>query len=29
VLKNWNSTYTPGKTTDDWLVIEKLKAATP
>jgi bifunctional non-homologous end joining protein LigD len=27
VLKNWNSTYTPGKTTDDWLVIEKLKAA--
>jgi len=29
VLKNWNSTYAPGKTTDDWLVIEKLKAATP
>ena len=29
VLKNWNSAYTPGKTTDDWLVIEKLKAATP
>ena len=29
VLKNWNSTYTPGRTTDDWLVIEKLKAATP
>ena len=29
VLKNWNSTYMPGKTTDDWLVIEKLKAATP
>jgi ATP-dependent DNA ligase len=29
VLKNWNSPYTPGKTTDDWLVIEKLKAATP
>jgi len=28
VLKNWNSAYTPGKTTDDWLVIEKLKAAT-
>ena len=28
VLKNWNSTYTPGKTTDDWLVIEKLKAAS-
>jgi ATP-dependent DNA ligase len=27
VLKNWNSAYTPGKTTDDWLVIEKLKAA--
>lgn len=29
VLKNWNSAYTPGKTTDDWLVIEKLKAALP
>ena len=29
VLKNWNSAYTPGKTTDDWLVIEKLNAATP
>jgi ATP-dependent DNA ligase len=29
VLKNWNSGYTPGKTTDDWLVIEKLKAAIP
>jgi bifunctional non-homologous end joining protein LigD len=29
VLKNWNSAYTPGKTTDDWLVIEKLKAANP
>jgi ATP-dependent DNA ligase len=29
VLKNWNSAYTPGKTTDDWLVIEKLRAATP
>ncbi|TMC69556.1 MAG: hypothetical protein E6J13_11085 [Chloroflexi bacterium] len=27
VLKNWNSAYTPGKTTDDWLVLEKLKAA--
>lgn len=29
VLKNWNSAYAPGKTTDDWLVIEKLKAAMP
>jgi bifunctional non-homologous end joining protein LigD len=29
VLKNWNSAYTPGKITDDWLVIEKLKAAAP
>ena len=29
VLKNWNSAYKPGKTTDDWLVIEKLKAASP
>jgi bifunctional non-homologous end joining protein LigD len=29
VLKNWNSGYTPGKTTDDWLVIEKLKATIP
>lgn len=29
VLKNWNSAYTPGKTTDDWLVVEKLKAALP
>ena len=29
VLKNWNSAYAPGKTTDDWLVIEKLRAATP
>lgn len=23
VLKAWNSVYTPGKTTDDWLVLEK------
>ena len=29
VLKNWNSTYAPGKTTDDWIVIEKLKASMP
>jgi bifunctional non-homologous end joining protein LigD len=27
VLKKWNSSYAPGKTNDDWLVIEKLKAA--
>jgi len=25
LLKNWNSVYSPGRTTDDWLVIEKLK----
>jgi ATP-dependent DNA ligase len=24
VLKNWNSSYAPGRTTDDWLVVEKL-----
>jgi len=29
VLKNWNSTYAPGRTTDDWLVVEKLKTAMP
>jgi bifunctional non-homologous end joining protein LigD len=29
VLKNWNSAYAPGKTTGDWLVVEKIKAATP
>jgi bifunctional non-homologous end joining protein LigD len=29
VLKNWNSSYAPGKTTDDWLVIEKIKPAMP
>jgi bifunctional non-homologous end joining protein LigD len=29
VLKNWNSPYAPGKTNDDWLVVEKLKAPTP
>jgi bifunctional non-homologous end joining protein LigD len=29
VLKNWNSAYAPGKTNNDWLVIEKLKAAMP
>ncbi|HEV8536444.1 MAG TPA: hypothetical protein VGR87_12140 [Candidatus Limnocylindria bacterium] len=29
VLKNWNSPYAPGKMNDDWLVLEKLKAATP
>ncbi len=25
VLKNWNSTYAPGQTNDDWLVIEKFR----
>jgi bifunctional non-homologous end joining protein LigD len=29
VLKNWNSSYAPGKTNDDWLVVEKLKAPPP
>lgn len=24
VLKNWNSTYSPGQTTNDWLVVEKI-----
>ena len=24
VLKNWNSAYAPGRTTDDWLVVEKI-----
>jgi ATP-dependent DNA ligase len=24
VLKNWNSGYAPGRTTDDWLVVEKI-----
>jgi bifunctional non-homologous end joining protein LigD len=28
VLKNWNSVYAPGRTTDDWLVIEKLKGTS-
>ncbi len=23
VLKDWNSAYTPGQTTDDWLIVEK------
>ena len=27
VLKNWNSTYAPGRTTNDWLVVEKINAA--
>lgn len=27
VLKNWNSTYAPGKTTGDWLVVEKISPA--
>jgi len=27
VLKNWNSSYQPGKTTSDWLVVEKITAA--
>ena len=29
VLKNWNSSYAPGKTNDDWLLVEKLKAPIP
>ena len=27
VLKNWNSAYAPGKTTNDWLVVEKISPA--
>ncbi len=27
VLKNWNSAYAPGRTTNDWLVIEKITGA--
>lgn len=27
VLKDWNSLYAPGRTTDDWLIIEKLSGA--
>ena len=27
VLKNWNSTYSPGKENKDWLVVEKLNPA--
>jgi len=27
VLKNWNSTYAPGKTTGDWVVVEKINPA--
>ncbi len=27
VLKNWNSTYAPGRTTSDWLVVEKINPA--
>ena len=27
VLKNWNSTYAPGRTTKDWLVVEKISVA--
>lgn len=27
VLKNWNSTYAPGRTSEDWLVVEKINAA--
>jgi len=26
VLKNWNSVYAPGRTNDDWLVVDKIKA---
>ena len=27
VLKNWNSPYAPGRTTNDWLVVEKIGPA--
>ncbi len=27
VMKNWNSPYSPGRTTDDWLVVEKISGA--
>ena len=27
VLKNWNSGYAPGRTTNDWLVVEKISGA--
>jgi hypothetical protein len=27
VLKKWNSAYAPGRTTDDWLVVEKITGA--
>jgi bifunctional non-homologous end joining protein LigD len=27
VMKNWNSPYSPGKTTNDWLVVEKINPA--
>lgn len=27
VLKNWNSTYSPGKENKDWLVVEKINPA--
>jgi len=27
VLKNWNSTYAPGRTTDDWFVVDKIAGA--
>ena len=27
VLKNWNSAYAPGRTTGDWLVVEKINVA--
>ena len=27
VLKNWNSAYAPGRTTNDWLVVEKITGA--
>jgi bifunctional non-homologous end joining protein LigD len=27
VLKNWNSAYAPGRTTNDWLVVEKISGA--
>jgi bifunctional non-homologous end joining protein LigD len=27
VLKNWNSAYAPGRTTNDWLVVDKISGA--
>jgi ATP-dependent DNA ligase len=29
VLKDWNSTYSPGQTASSWLVLDKLNPAKP